>query len=199
VAIFGQEVVDHIIIVRSNFPKFSNSEKCLEDQKRTIRESKEIREMITSASDFIYVDNPPISEEEEENEHTNNHMMSQRIQSREKLLSKLKENIDIYKEPESLVKLGEKVIKHIIRERRAIEKLEEPKAEEIKKIYREIKNESCNKYSRKIEEYVQLRVNEQQNCHNFQEQEGSTARQNIAFGVGLLGIFFGKMINGIVG
>jgi len=55
-------------IVRTGFKDFRSQEKCLEDKETLLTQSEEVRKIIKSCNDIVYVDNPLIPEIDEEDD-----------------------------------------------------------------------------------------------------------------------------------
>jgi len=90
-------------IVRTNFPNFKDPKRREEDRDSLLAENEEIREIIGSCNDIIYVDNPPVPEKKEgidDEEYEDEKKVSERKrgESREIVLTHLTENCsEIYK------------------------------------------------------------------------------------------------------
>jgi hypothetical protein len=91
------KVAEFITIIRTNFKDFRNQEKLEADRENLLNESQELREIINSCKDFIYVDNPPmpvIEEDDSEDEKENKKIRAsagekKRKESRERVLDYL--------------------------------------------------------------------------------------------------------------
>ncbi|EXX55061.1 uncharacterized protein OCT59_001978 [Rhizophagus irregularis] len=78
-------ILEYTTLVRTKFSRFKNSEKCREDNEELLRENEEI---VNSFKKVIYVDNPSIDTDDEEERRING---NKRDQSREIILNYLKD------------------------------------------------------------------------------------------------------------
>jgi len=99
-------ITEFTTIVRTHFKDFRSEEKYKADLKKLTNESQELNEIINSCKSFIYVDNPPIPEVDDEDNEEEREDKEKRIlingkkrkESRERMLNHLVENcLEIYK------------------------------------------------------------------------------------------------------
>jgi hypothetical protein len=120
--IFDDRIGNFTAIVRTNFPNFRKEEKREEDKKRMINESDKIKKIVGECEKIIYVDNPPLNVEDEDEINLN---LKKRKESRKLLLTYLRKCYDVYK-PTNLDKINERVGNYVS-EKEQIKKLLEDK------------------------------------------------------------------------
>jgi len=92
------KVTKFTTLVRTNFPNFRKEEKCQEDKEILLGQNQELREIVQSCNGIIYVDNPAIPIEGEEDERRINLKINKRKDSRKAVLDHLINNCqEIYK------------------------------------------------------------------------------------------------------
>jgi len=117
--VFDENVNKYITVVRNRFPYFRDSVEC-ENDRKSIRSSDKISEVISSCNKFIHVDTPPLDIKDERRVKLNR---EDREYSRMILLTHLRDCRDVYK-PNNLDKLNERVSKF---------KTEKERSEELEK------------------------------------------------------------------
>jgi hypothetical protein len=95
------EITKFTTIVKTSFKDFRNPDKCLKDKEDMLSQRKEIKEIIDSCNNIVYVDNPAIPEIDEDDSDNEKEIIinnKKRKESREKLLNHLVDNcLEIYK------------------------------------------------------------------------------------------------------
>jgi GTP-binding protein EngB required for normal cell division len=92
------KITQFTTLVRTNFPNFRKEEACEKDKNDLLGQGSEVKEIVQSCKDVIYVDNPDIPTEGEEEERRINLKIKKRKDSRKVVLDRLADNCsEIYK------------------------------------------------------------------------------------------------------
>lgn len=111
--IFDEKIVRYITIVRTNFSNFGNRKECEKDRQKMLAENKRLTQMIENCNEIIYVDNPSVDIDDEEEIVINKKM---REKSRTTLINHLQNNCqEDYKLPQILEELNDKISDHMVR------------------------------------------------------------------------------------
>lgn len=166
--IFDNRITKYTTIVRTNFPGFQKPEKSEEDKENVKKENPRLAEIINSCRKLIYIDNPPLNDDYDEDEIVTN--KKKREASRARLLAflgtcqedyipesikQIKDRIDshcteTFKEKSK----SEKELKDLKRRLEELEKREDSKVSEIKELKEKIKitEKLITQYEERIQE-----------------------------------------------